>query len=173
MRVSPAWCAATGAHAVPGCAPTTTRPRRAGPIPLRDVQAYYRDPARQVLAQQLNIRLDALDDDRLQEQEPLQAGFSALDQVAKRLFFDALEQGRFVLPEQAPAWLRLSGALPSGRLGVARLGGRTRSGAGPARSRPRRIRCLPARPPQRQPVVLALPVGARHRRRCAGARLRQ
>lgn len=87
-------------------------------VPLRDVQAYFRDPARQVLAQQLNIRLDALDDDRLQEQEPLQAGFSALDQVARRLFFEAIEHGRFVLPEQAPAWLRLSGALPSGRLGV-------------------------------------------------------
>lgn len=90
----------------------------AGAIPLRDVQSYFRDPARQVLAQQLNIRLDALDSDRLQDREPLQAGFSALDQVAKRLFFDALERGSFVLSEAAPAWLRLSGMLPSGRLGM-------------------------------------------------------
>ncbi|HEX5304487.1 MAG TPA: exodeoxyribonuclease V subunit gamma, partial [Dyella sp.] len=90
-----------------------------GPIALREVQAYFRDPARQLLAQQLNIRLDALEDDRLQADEPLQPGFSALDQVGRRLFFDALGAGCFELPEPPPAWLRLSGMLPGGRLGLA------------------------------------------------------
>jgi exodeoxyribonuclease V gamma subunit len=90
-----------------------------GPIALREVQAYFRDPARQLLAQRLNIRLDALEDDRLQADEPLQPGFSALDQVGRRLFFDALGAGRFDLPEPPPAWLRLSGMLPGGRLGLA------------------------------------------------------
>ncbi len=130
----------------------------AGPVPLRDVQAYFRDPARQVLAQQLNIRLDALDDDRLQEREPLQAGFSALDQVARRLFFDALERGVFVLPEQAPAWLRLSGALPSGRLGVDAW--TAERGAVQALLDAARMHLLFAgAPPQRQPLALSLPIG--------------
>lgn len=88
------------------------------PISLREVRAYYRDPARQLLAQQLHIRLDALDEEQLQESEPLEPRFSALDQVSRRLFFDAVGQGSFQLPEQAPAWLRLSGLLPSGRIGL-------------------------------------------------------
>lgn len=91
---------------------------RAEPIALREVHAYFRDPARQLLAQQLHIRLDALDEDRLQESEPLEARLSALDQVARRLFFESVGHGTFQLPEQAPAWLRLSGLLPSGRIGM-------------------------------------------------------
>ena len=93
-------------------------PPRAEPIPLRDVHAYFRDPARQLLAQQLHIRLDALDNDRLQESEPLETRLSALDQVARRLFFNAVGQGTFALPERPPAWLQLSGMLPSGRIGL-------------------------------------------------------
>ena len=91
----------------------------AATVALRDVQSYFRDPARQLLAQQLDIRLDALEDDRLQADEPLQPGFSRLDQVGRRLFLDAIAEGRFELPEQPPAWLRLSGMLPGGRLGLA------------------------------------------------------
>ncbi len=87
-------------------------------IPLRELQAYFRDPSRQLLAQQLHVRLDALDDARLQEREPLEAGFSALDQVGRRLFFNALGQAAFELPEAPPAWLRLGGLLPPGRLGM-------------------------------------------------------
>ncbi|KRE97023.1 hypothetical protein ASG87_00180 [Frateuria sp. Soil773] len=129
----------------------------AAAVPLRDVQAYYRDSARQVLAQRLDIRLDALADDRLQESEPLQAGFSALDQVARRLFFDAVGQGRFDLPEQAPAWLRLSGALPSGRLGLDAWTAEREAVQAlleAARAHP----LFAGAPPQRQPRMLALVV---------------
>jgi exodeoxyribonuclease V gamma subunit len=90
----------------------------AAPIPLREVQAWFRDPARQVLAGQLHVRLDALEDDRLQGREALQASVSALERVPQRLFFEAVGSGRFELPEQAPAWLRLGGVLPPGRIGM-------------------------------------------------------
>lgn len=88
------------------------------PIPLREVQAWFRDPSRQVLAGQLHVRLDALEDDRLQGREALQASVSALERVPQRLFFEAAASGCFDLPEQAPAWLRLGGVLPPGRIGM-------------------------------------------------------
>ncbi|UGB38405.1 exodeoxyribonuclease V subunit gamma [Frateuria soli] len=90
----------------------------AAAIPLREVQAWFRDPSRQVLAGQLHVRLDALEDDRLQGREALQASVSALERVPQRLFFEAVASGRFELPEQAPAWLRLGGLLPPGRVGL-------------------------------------------------------
>ncbi|WP_049623710.1 exodeoxyribonuclease V subunit gamma [Frateuria defendens] len=90
----------------------------AEPVPLREVVAYYRDPARQLLARRLNVRLDALEEERLAEQEPLEAGLAAIERVPRRLFLDAVEQGGFQLPEQAPAWLRLTGLLPPGRPGL-------------------------------------------------------
>lgn len=129
-----------------------------GPIALREVQAYFRDPARQLLAQRLNIRLDALEDDRLQADEPLQPGFSALDQVGRRLFFDALGAGRFDLPELPPAWLRLSGMLPRGRLGLAAWTAErdaVNALLQAAQAHPLFASALP----QRQPRALALTVG--------------
>ncbi|MGN6282453.1 exodeoxyribonuclease V subunit gamma [Frateuria sp.] len=100
-----------------GGAPAQAAGPDAGPIPLREVKAWFRDPSRQVLAGQLHVRLDALEDDRLQGREALQASVSALERVPQRLFFEALENG-FELPEQAPAWLRLGGVLPPGRIGM-------------------------------------------------------
>lgn len=91
-------------------------PEDAAPVALRQLQAYYKDPARQLLAQQLDLRLDALDDDRLQSHEPLEAKFAAIERVSRRLFLDAV-QSDFQLPAQPPAWLRLTGLLPPGRLG--------------------------------------------------------
>ncbi|HET6805819.1 MAG TPA: exodeoxyribonuclease V subunit gamma [Frateuria sp.] len=88
------------------------------PVPLRELLAWYRDPARQLLRSRLDVRLDALDEDRLRESEPLEAKFEALDRVGRRLLLDALEAG-LVLPEQPPAWLRLTGVLPPGRSGMA------------------------------------------------------
>lgn len=130
----------------------------AGVIALREVQAYFRDPARQLLARQLNIRLDALEGDRLQADEPLQSGFSALDQVGRRLFFDALGEGRFELPESPPAWLRLSGMLPGGRLGLAAW--TAERDAVNALLRTAQAHPLFAgAPPQRQPYALALTMG--------------
>jgi exodeoxyribonuclease V gamma subunit len=70
------------------------------------------------LAQQLHVRLDALEDDRLQGREPLQASLSALERVPQQLFFEAIGSDRFDLPEEPPAWLRLGGVLPPGRIGL-------------------------------------------------------
>ena len=85
-------------------------------VALGEVLAYYRDPAKQLLAKGLNLRLDALADDGLGDSEPLEARFEALDRVAKRLFLEAAGSGR-ALPDGAPDWLRLTGLLPPGRLG--------------------------------------------------------
>jgi exodeoxyribonuclease V gamma subunit len=88
------------------------------PIPLREVQSYFRDPARQLLAQRLHVRLDALDDERLQGRESLQASVSALERVPQKLLFEAIESGRFEVPDDPPAWLCLGGVLPPGRIGL-------------------------------------------------------
>ncbi|MEO7065750.1 MAG: exodeoxyribonuclease V subunit gamma [Rhodanobacter sp.] len=90
------------------------------PIALREIQAYFKDPARQILQRRLQISLDALSDDRLPQDEPMAAGFAALDTVARKLFFnDALPAWPTVdwQPLHAPAWLRLSGMMPPGRPG--------------------------------------------------------
>ncbi|HEN47167.1 MAG TPA: hypothetical protein ENI75_02260, partial [Mizugakiibacter sp.] len=90
------------------------------PITLRELYAYYQDPAKQLLRQRLQVSLEALDDRRLPQQEPIEAKFAALDTVAKRLLFnDALVEHSTDewSPQQAPAWLRLGGILPPGRPG--------------------------------------------------------
>lgn len=97
--------------------PQTTTPDAAS-IPLREVFAYYRDPAKQLLANGLNLRLDALDSDRLRDSEQLDASFDAIDRVAKRLFLDAAQHADRALPEEPPDWMRLTGMLPPGRVGV-------------------------------------------------------
>jgi exodeoxyribonuclease V gamma subunit len=88
-------------------------------IPLSEVFAYYKDPAKQLLAKALNLRLEALSDDKLSDSEPLQARFEAIDQVAKKLFSAAAATPERTIPEVVPDWLRLTGLLPPGRLGEA------------------------------------------------------
>lgn len=88
------------------------------PIPLSEVFAYYKDPAKQLLASGLNLRLDSLDKDRLRESEPLEAKFEGLDQVAKRIFSDAAQYAGSTVPDVPPDWVRLTGLLPPGRLGA-------------------------------------------------------
>lgn len=88
-------------------------------VPLAEVLAYYKDPAKQVLRNRLNLRLDALGDDSLRTSEPLDARFESIDRVGQRLFFDALEEGGFRLPDVPPDWLRLDGLWPPARLGDA------------------------------------------------------
>jgi exodeoxyribonuclease V gamma subunit len=89
------------------------------PVTLRELASYYKDPAAQLLKQHLHVSLDALDDERLPQQEPLTAQFAPLDTVARRLFFnDGLAGGAWTL-EQPPAWLRLGGIMPPGQPGVA------------------------------------------------------
>lgn len=90
-------------------------------VSLREVQAYYRDPSKQVLGGRMQLRLDALVDDRLPADEPVEPKFGALDTVTRKLFFnDALPawpQGKWP-PMQAPDWLRLGGMMPPGRPGL-------------------------------------------------------
>jgi len=90
------------------------------PVPLADVLAYYKDPSRFLLARQLSLRLDAMADSGLREEEPLSDELERIDNVTRRLFFDeALAQwphGDW-RPEHAPPWLRLTGLLPPGRAG--------------------------------------------------------
>jgi exodeoxyribonuclease V gamma subunit len=88
-------------------------------VTLRELASYYKDPSTQLLKQHLHVSLDALDDERLPQQEPLAAQFAPLDTVARKLFFnDGLAGGAWAL-EQPPTWLRLGGIMPPGQPGVA------------------------------------------------------
>jgi len=93
-------------------APTSTS------LDLREVLAYFKDPAKQLLAHGLNLRLDAVDDDQLRDSEPLESRVEAIDRVARRLFFDAVAEADGTLPDAPPDWLRLTGMLPPGRVGL-------------------------------------------------------
>jgi exodeoxyribonuclease V gamma subunit len=97
------------------------QPIEVGPtIALRELHAYYRDPAKQLLEHRMQVSLDALEDDRLPQDEPIEAKFSALDTVAKRLFFNDALPGWPLTdwpPLRAPDWLRLGGIMPPGRAG--------------------------------------------------------
>ncbi len=84
---------------------------------LAGLREYFRNPSRQVLRDRMKVRLDALDDDRLREDEPLEAKLEAIDRVTRRLFFDEALRSLSWPPALAPAWLRLSGLLPPGRSG--------------------------------------------------------
>ena len=88
-----------------------------GTIELKEVVAYFKDPAKQLLKNALNLRLDAVDENRLRHSEPLEARVEAIDQVAKRLFNDAAARADQRLPDTPPDWLRLTGILPPGRAG--------------------------------------------------------
>lgn len=87
------------------------------PIELAAVLGYFRDPARQLLTGALKLNLDALGEDRLREGEPLEARVDALDRVGARLFMELAARGERATPDNAPDWLRLSGALAPGRIG--------------------------------------------------------
>ncbi|HBK57499.1 MAG TPA: exodeoxyribonuclease V subunit gamma [Xanthomonadales bacterium] len=86
-------------------------------VALRDLLAYYRDPARHVLRDCLRIRLDALEPDRLAEREPLAERFERIDRVGVRVFQHAAEQGLPTAPAEPPIWLAACGLLPPGRPG--------------------------------------------------------
>ncbi|TXK60960.1 exodeoxyribonuclease V subunit gamma [Alkalisalibacterium limincola] len=86
-------------------------------IPLREVLAYFKDPSKQVLRSRLRVGLDALEDDRLADSEPLDARFAAIDRIGRRLFLEAAQRPGMELPTSPPAWLRLTGVLPPGAPG--------------------------------------------------------
>lgn len=85
-------------------------------ISLRNLLGYFRDPAKQLLESELQLRLDALSEDRLRDSEPLEGKAEALDTIAKREFLRAAKSGDGV-PELAPPHLRLRSLLPAGRAG--------------------------------------------------------
>jgi exodeoxyribonuclease V gamma subunit len=86
-------------------------------IELRDVLAYYKDPARQLLTGALKLRLDAVDDGGLRDSETLAPRTDAIERVARRLFEDAVRRPDLKVADAAPDWLRLTGILPPGRDG--------------------------------------------------------
>jgi exodeoxyribonuclease V gamma subunit len=86
-------------------------------VDLRELTAYFKDPAKQVLSGALKLRLDAVGEGGLRESEVLDARADAIDQVAKRLFNEAVVRPDLALPDVPPDWLRLTGVLPPGRAG--------------------------------------------------------
>ena len=84
-------------------------------LELRQVLAYYKDPARQLLRDGLKLRLDHADAGH--DSEPLDAAPSRRDQLPQRLFRDAIRLSQSRLPERMPAWLEQSGLLASGVMG--------------------------------------------------------
>ena len=105
-----------GDGASPAARPAVQPPAE---LELHALRGFWRDPAQQVLAQGLQLRLDALDAERLPDSEPLQARVDAREQLSQRLLFEHLRYGLDVAaPTAPPAWLRLSGLLPPGRLGA-------------------------------------------------------
>jgi len=108
-------------------------------IKLRELLAYFKDPAKQLLRSRALARLDAFDENRLLGTEPLEAQFASIDRVARRVFLTAVEDGAFALPEAPPGWLRLDGLWPPGQPGeeawrkecekIEPLLGRARSGS--------------------------------------------
>ena len=85
-------------------------------VPLRELLGYYKDPARQLLESHLQLRLDALGDDRLRDSEPLEDRTEPLDTIARRAFLIAAKSNAEV-PATAPLNLRLRALLPPGRAG--------------------------------------------------------
>ena len=55
--------------------------------------AYFKDPAKHFLTRRMNVRLDALEDDRLDDSESLEGKVDALENLARRLFLDAVARG--------------------------------------------------------------------------------
>ena len=104
--------AAPGAAAVPD------------PIPLTAVAGYFKDPAKALLKDHLQVALDALDDDaRLPDEEPLD-GIAPLHTVARRVFFEDVLPAACADPAwqwdgTPPAWVLHGGVLPPGADGLA------------------------------------------------------
>ena len=92
------------------------RPER-GEVTLSALRRYWKDPARSAI-EQAGIALDALDDTRWPDREPLESNVAPLDRFDRRLLFDAIT-GTHGLPERPPAWLACSGLLATGRIGEA------------------------------------------------------
>ena len=91
-------------------------------LPLASMEGYFKNPARSLLHEHLQIGLDALDDDaRLPEEEPLDE-ISRLHTVARKVFLQHVLPRKCADPEwswdrQPPAWVGPGGLLPVGEIG--------------------------------------------------------
>jgi len=98
-------------------APTAALPSAA--LDLDTLCRFFQQPAQQVLRQAYGVRLDALEDDRLDESEPLLPRSDPREAWAKQMLLDALASGATVIDEQPPEAWWLEGRLPPGALGHA------------------------------------------------------
>jgi exodeoxyribonuclease V gamma subunit len=94
------------------------------PLPLAMLEGFFKDPARALLKDHLQLSLDALDDDvRLAEDEPMDA-ISRIHAVARKVFLQQVLPHKCGDPawtwgRQPPAWVQLGGLLPLGTAGDA------------------------------------------------------
>jgi exodeoxyribonuclease V gamma subunit len=86
-------------------------------LPLRQLDAWLRDPARELLRDRHQVRLDALDEDSLPDSEPLDPQVDARSRLWRQLLDQALHAAEAGIAEQPSALLRVSGLLPPGRPG--------------------------------------------------------
>ncbi|MGA9423345.1 MAG: exodeoxyribonuclease V subunit gamma [Rhodanobacteraceae bacterium] len=99
--------------------PVSEAPEGPVAVSLAEMLSYYRDPARQILSNRLNLHLRAVAGTTLRTSEPLDAAFYRVERVPRRLFLAALErpEAAFTVPESPPDWLRLNGLWPPGHAG--------------------------------------------------------
>ncbi|GAB2503664.1 exodeoxyribonuclease V subunit gamma [Arenimonas alkanexedens] len=88
-------------------------------VALAGLRRYFRDPARVQLADRLGARLDALDDEGLASDEPLEARMERLDSPARALCLRFLSDPSAPREVPAPEAMRLAGLLTAGALGDA------------------------------------------------------
>ncbi|WP_330946448.1 exodeoxyribonuclease V subunit gamma [Thermomonas sp. LB-4] len=94
------------------------------PLPLATLEGFFKDPAKALLKDHLQLSLDALDDDvRLAEDEPMDA-IPRIHPVARTVFLQQVLPRKCSDPawawdRQPPAWVGLGGLLPLGAAGDA------------------------------------------------------
>ncbi|MBN8716731.1 MAG: exodeoxyribonuclease V subunit gamma [Stenotrophomonas sp.] len=94
------------------------------PLPLAMLEGFFKDPAKALLKEHLQLSLDALDDDvRLAEDEPMDA-IPRIHSVARTVFLQQVLPRKCGDPvwewdRQPPAWVGLGGLLPLGAAGDA------------------------------------------------------
>lgn len=94
------------------------------PLALATLEGFFKDPAKALLKEHLQLSLDALDDDvRLAEDEPMDA-ISRIHSVARKVFLQQVLPRKCGDPawtwdRQPPAWVALGGLLPLGAAGDA------------------------------------------------------
>ncbi len=119
------------------------------PLPLSELEGFFKDPAKALLKSRLQLSLDALDEnERLPEAEPME-DISRIHTVARRVFFETVLPASCADPlwrwdGSPPAWVSQGGLLPLGEAG--QLAWREQAEAvdalsGMARASARFVRC--------------------------------